>query len=115
MITSVRRLYPQTWEQLAAACKQAANWHCEHCGAAQFSVATSKKGNPYFVYLHAAHRNHDKGDPNPELICLCVTCHSRYDYAHKQRLKRIHLERMKHLRLLIEQGSVTVTFALPLS
>lgn len=110
MIAAVRKHYPPTWEQLATECKERANWQCEHCGAKQYSIAISKKQTPYFVYLHAAHRyQDDQHNPNPQLICLCVSCHARYDYTHRQRLKRIQLEQLRHLRLLIEQGIVKVT------
>jgi hypothetical protein len=109
MIARVRKRYPPTWESLAANCKERANWQCEHCGAEQFSIAISKKGTPYFIYLHAAHKNHDKENPTPELLCLCVSCHARYDYKERERQKRIVLEQIKHLHLLIERGIVTVT------
>ena len=102
-----RSLYPDQWEHLAAACKEAANWTCEHCGARQHEVRTSKKGNPYFIYLHAAHKNHDKDNPTPELLCLCVSCHARYDYEHRERQAIVRLECLKHLRLLIAEGYVT--------
>ena len=108
MIATVRKNYPPNWEQLAAECRERAGNTCEHCGIAQHTPLISKKGNPYYVYLHAAHRHQlDQGNENPDLVCLCPTCHSRYDYEHRQRMKRIHLERIKHLRRLIEIGLVT--------
>lgn len=103
-----REAYPDTWEALALACKERAGWECEHCGVRQYQLMTSRKGKPYIVYLHAAHKNHDRDNPAPELLCLCISCHARYDYRHKQREARIRLERMKHLKLLIEQGLIAV-------
>ena len=109
MMQQYRRKYPPNWESLSRACKERANWQCEHCGAKQFEIITSRKGTPYFIYLHAAHKHpYDKSNPNPELIALCITCHARYDYEYKQRAMRSRLEQMKHLKLLIEQGIVTV-------
>ena len=110
MMQFFRQEYPEQWEALAAACREAANNTCEHCGARQHEIRTSKKGNPYFIYLHAAHRNHDKQNPTPALICLCVACHARYDYEHRERKAAARLERLKHLRLLINAGAVTVKY-----
>jgi len=100
--------YPSNWEALALACKQRAGWVCEHCGARQHDMRLSKKGVPYIVYLHAAHKHHDRENPDPELVCLCITCHSRLDYEHRQREARVRLEQLKHLRLLIAAGVVEV-------
>jgi hypothetical protein len=98
-------LYPSNWKRLSQQCKARANWQCEHCGARQYEIVTSRKGTPYFIYLHAAHRRQlDQHNPSPDLICLCVSCHAKYDYEHKQRLARIRLEQMKHLRFLIREG-----------
>jgi hypothetical protein len=78
----------------------------------QYAIATSKRGKPYFIYLAACHVNHDKGNPQPTLRCLCISCHSRFDYQRKQREARIRIELLKHLRLLIEQGMVEVKYFL---
>lgn len=103
-----RSKYPPNWEQLSQACKERAGWKCEHCGAEQFSIAVSKRNTPYFVYLHAAHKWHDKHNPDPELIALCVACHAKHDWQHKQAQARAHLEHIRHLRLLIERGLVEI-------
>ena len=96
-----RRKYPTNWEQLARACKERADWKCEHCHVEQFATRTSKRGTPYFIYLHAAHIYQlDTRNTQPELIALCISCHAAYDYQHKQREKRIELERLKHRREL---------------
>jgi hypothetical protein len=90
-------LYPSNWKRLSRRCKERANWQCEHCGARQYEIVTSRKGTPYFIYLHAAHRRQlDQHNPSPDLMCLCVSCHAKYDYEHKQRERRIALERLKH-------------------
>jgi predicted HNH restriction endonuclease len=108
MIHRYRKRYPDSWEELAQACKERAGWRCEHCCVEQYALVESRKGTPYLVYLHAAHKHHDPGNPHPELLCLCASCHARYDYAHKQREARVRLEILKHLRLLIAAGHITV-------
>lgn len=108
MMAQYRRRYPNNWEELARACKEAANWQCVHCGRKQYEIVISKRNRPYFIYLHAAHKNNDPENDNPELLCLCISCHTRYDYERKKREAQVRLERMKHLRLLIERGLVEV-------
>lgn len=103
-----RRKYPESWEAMARACKEAAGWRCEECGVSQYTLRLSKKNVPYIVYLAACHVNHDQANPQPELKCLCVVCHGRLDWQERQRAARVHLERIKHLRLLIERGLVEV-------
>ena len=95
-----RQQYPSEWEALAHACKVRAGWKCEHCGIAQFTVIESRTGQPYLIYLHAAHADpaQSKSEPQPHLIALCVRCHARYDYAIRQRAARVALERLKHQR-----------------
>lgn len=101
-----RKQYPPDWEALACACKERAGWRCEHCGVSQFTVIESRTGQPYTVYLHAAHADHaqPKSHPAPQLLALCIRCHARYDYALKQRAMRVALEQKKHRRLLERRG-----------
>lgn len=97
-----RKLYPLNWEQLARQCKESAGWKCQFCHIRHGSKRTSRRtGERYSVYLHAAHADHDIGNPCPILICLCPTCHGTYDYRHRTREKHLALERMKHRRLLL--------------
>jgi len=103
MMQHLRRRYPPNWEQLARACKERAGWQCEHCHVKQHTLMTSAKGTPYIIYLHAAHTHHDPPNPQPALIALCVSCHARYDAGHRQRQRRIALERLKHRRALAER------------
>jgi ssDNA-binding Zn-finger/Zn-ribbon topoisomerase 1 len=105
-----RRLYPDNWEELARACKEAAGWKCEQCQMPHLSLATSTRtGNPYIVYLHACHVNHDQRNPEPVLKCLCPACHSRLDYQHHERQMRVRLEKLRHALLLARRG-VDLTF-----
>ena len=100
--------YPPDWPRLSRQCKERAGWVCQGCGAHQYEQRISRRGVPYFIYLHAAHLNNDPANPEPELVCLCISCHARLDYQRKQREARIRLEQLKHLLLLIEQGVVEV-------
>ena len=96
-----RKQYPIHWEQLARQCKEQAGWQCEFCHIRHGAKRTSRRtGERYSVYLHAAHRDHDIGNPNPRLTCLCPTCHGTYDYQHRLKEQQISLEQLKHRILL---------------
>jgi len=106
MTSEKRRCYPRNWESLALACKERAAWRCEHCGIKQLAIVTSRAGRPYTIYLHAAHRDHDKANPNPTLLCLCVSCHARYDYRQATREQRIRIQQIGHRREIARIGSL---------
>ncbi len=96
-----RKQYPKNWEQLARQCKEQAGKRCVFCHITQGKKRKSKRtGKRYRVYLHAAHRDHDVGNPNPVLLCLCPTCHGKYDYRSRMHQKRLNHERLKHHLLL---------------
>ncbi len=96
-----RKQYPRNWEELARQCKEQAGKMCERCHITQGKKRTSKRtGKRYVVYLHAAHRDHDISNPTPVLLCLCPTCHGKYDYRHRMRQQLINQERLKHQMLL---------------
>ena len=96
-----RKHYPKNWEQLAIQCKERAEWKCQFCHITQGKRRKSKRtGKRYVVFLHAAHANHDIGNPNPELLCLCPTCHGKYDFQYRLRQQQINQERLKHHVLL---------------
>src|SRR5436853_6036125 len=90
-----RKQYPPNWEQLAWQCKEHAGWQCVKCHVKQGATRVSKRtGAVYTVYLHAAHAHHDPGNPTPVLLCLCPTCHGRYDHRYRMRQRQIALERL---------------------
>lgn len=92
-----RWLYPANWDELAWACKEAAGWCCEQCGIAHGTVVLSERtGEPYTVYLGAAHLDHDPWNPTPRLRALCPSCHGRYDCSWRERERRVELEQMRH-------------------
>ncbi len=96
-----RKQYPKNWEALARQCKERAGWKCEQCHIRHGAIRTSRRtGAVYTVFLHAAHKHHDIGNPNPILLCLCPTCHGRYDYQYRMLQKRRNHERLKHKLLL---------------
>lgn len=105
MTREQRGKYPPNWPQLATLCKERADYRCENCGIEQYAIAESRKGTWYIIYLHAAHVHHDPPNRQPELRCLCISCHARYDYAWRQREKRVELEQLKHRLLLAKKGS----------
>jgi DNA-directed RNA polymerase subunit RPC12/RpoP len=74
-----RDLYPPTWEQLAYAAKERAGWMCEVCMVPHGAIVRSPRtGNPYVVYLQAAHIHHDQENPYADLKVVCPRCHKRY-------------------------------------
>lgn len=91
-----RWLYPKNWEELAYACKEAAGWCCQFCGVAHRTPAISRAGEPYIIYLAAAHLDHDPWNPNPRLAALCPSCHGRYDWEDYQRKCWLELEILRH-------------------
>ncbi len=96
-----RKQYPKNWEQLAWQRKKEAQWTCEFCYIKQGAIRISRRtGEGYTVYLHAAHRDHDIGNSHPILLCLCPTCHGRYDYQYRLGQQQTDLERLKHRKLL---------------
>ena len=96
-----RKQYPDNWDDLSWQCKERAGWKCEFCHVKQGKKRKSKRtGQWYRVYLHAAHRDHDISNPHPVLLCLCPTCHGKYDYRSRMRQKRLNHERLKHHLLL---------------
>ncbi len=97
-----RKRYPDNWDDLSWQCKEHAGWKCEFCQVTQGRKRKSKRtGHWYRVYLHAAHRDHDLSNPHPVLLCLCPTCHGRYDYQYRVRQQHIAVERLKHQRMLV--------------
>ena len=88
-----RSKYPDDWEQIALAIKEAAGWKCESCGK-----QCRKPGEPFDTHrrtLTVAHINHTEADCREEnLVALCAGCHLRYD-APMKRLRRIVAKRAK--------------------
>jgi hypothetical protein len=86
-------IYPADWKLRAAACLARAGYRCEACGIAHGVLRVGKRSRqPYIVYLHAAHVNHDPENQEAELRALCPSCHLKHDrrteracnHAHRQ-------------------------------
>jgi hypothetical protein len=72
--------YPENWEEIAQQKKEEADFTCEFCGNAHRDQGQNKKGGTYDVRVAAAHRfPNDTGNPDPDLLCLCQSCHRKYD------------------------------------
>src|SRR5260221_461130 len=96
-----RKQYPKNWESLARQCKEQAGNQCAFCHIRQGAQRISKRtGACYTVFLHAAHKNHDAGNAVPDLLCLCPTCHGKYDFQYRRMAQYIALEQKKHRMLL---------------
>jgi predicted RNA-binding Zn-ribbon protein involved in translation (DUF1610 family) len=75
--------------------KKAVGFRCEQCGAAERSIAVSKTGSPYMVYLAGSHVHHDPWNPEAELQVLCQSCHLKYDAQHHAEVRRQNAEKAK--------------------
>ncbi|OLP15607.1 HNH endonuclease [Leptolyngbya sp. 'hensonii'] len=124
-----RRLYPENWEAIALAIKEAAGWKCQQCGRdcrrpgesdgelidrvwdkspdlfeteenEEFGLHQVPKFGRFV--LTVAHLNHIPQDCRPEnLRALCAPCHCRYDLAAMATKRRLKQEREGQLFLAI--------------
>jgi hypothetical protein len=97
-----RKQYIRGWKKISFEFRQSRNFTCEHCGVVggRDERVSRRTGAIYTVHTHAAHKNHDPGNPNPELLCLCPSCHGKYDYQHLRRNDTLKSEQLKHKLLL---------------
>ena len=95
-----RDCYPPSWEQLAHEAKERAGWMCEVCMVPHGAIVHSPQtGNPYVIYLQAAHVNHDHDNPFPKLKALCPSCHARYyRKPHARRVLPLTCKRLRAWR-----------------
>lgn len=101
-----RKDYPENWEELSLACKEAAHWLCQRCRCKHGKKRISRAGKPYRVKLAACHADpyEPKSCSDPLLICLCEKCHAWYDAPYKARQRYFKHERNKHRILLARKG-----------
>lgn len=101
-----QKQYVKGWKKMSFAFRQSKNFTCEHCGVVQGrdERVSRRTGVVYKVPTHAAHKNHDPQNPTPELLCLCPSCHGKYDYQHMQATDRVRFEKMRHAILLSRRG-----------
>lgn len=101
-----QHLYPTDWHARAYACLKRAGWRCEACGVPQGILRVGKRSKqPYIVYLHAAHVNHDPDNQEAELRALCPSCHLQYDWRTERQPASPHRQGYQVVstsRLLVE-------------
>ena len=98
-----RSQYPPDWEQKSQAFRAEHNYTCEDCGYVQGDPLISKAGREYPGTVDAAHYwANDTHNPDPQLRCLCKSCHRKWDNQfqeimaegdHQVRMHEIALER----------------------
>lgn len=73
-----RDLYPEDWEAIALAVKEAADWRCQECGK-----QCRRPGEPFDTHKRTLTVAHIDPDPNnvseDNLRALCAPCHLRLD------------------------------------
>lgn len=111
-----RSRYPENWDAIAQATKEAANWHCEHCKKPcrrpgqswpEFALERINIGwhvdldKPQQWTLTVAHLDQDPSNNDPaNLKALCSICHLEHDRPHRLANRRRKLERAGQLNLL---------------
>jgi len=108
-----RSNYPDDWEEISHRKREEAGWRCEFCGAPHQGEGKSKSGLLYRVWLAAAHKwPNDTRNENPELYCLCQSCHRSYDNQfaeiiaegkHQAKMHEIALEQEGYERVWCEE------------
>ena len=87
-----RTLYPDDWDALARAIKEAAGWKCQACGKQCYRPGERVEDTRRV--LTVAHVNHVESDCRPEnLVAACSVCHLRYD-AERRRWQRLAKRRI---------------------
>jgi hypothetical protein len=74
--------YPPNWQEIRKLIKQRDNNICQHCGAQDGAIRTSRLGSIYKSYLSVAHLDHDAENwevSMDRLVLLCQPCHLKYD------------------------------------
>lgn len=89
------RKYAKNFRQRTDDRKKAVGDRCEGCDAAERSIAVSKTGKVYMVYLAGSHVNHDPWNPDAELQVLCQACHCTYDAPHHAEVRKANVAKRK--------------------
>lgn len=88
-----RTKYPDDWDEIAVAIKEAAGWRCEKCGK-----QCRWPGEAFDTHrrtLTVAHINHVESDCSDEnLVALCPACHLEYD-GYRKAMQRLAKKRIK--------------------
>ncbi|HXF62965.1 MAG TPA: hypothetical protein VNK95_15175 [Caldilineaceae bacterium] len=87
-------LYPDNWDEIAYAVKDAAGWECQLCGAA--CRRPDDPATAHLPVLTVAHWFHDYTSPATFVVSLCAACHNRHDaYYRAANRRRRALERQR--------------------
>lgn len=82
-----RERYPDNWQEIAYAVKEADSWRCQKCGK-----QCRKPGEPFDTHkrtLTVSHLNHTPEDVRIEnLMAMCAPCHLKYDAQHHAETRR---------------------------
>ena len=89
------RRYAKNFRQRTDERKQHVGFCCEGCGAKERTLALSKDGHPYMVFLAGSHKNHDPENLAVELQVLCQSCHLKYDAKHHAEVRKANLAKKK--------------------
>lgn len=117
-----RSLYPENWNAIALAVKEAADWKCQECGRHclkpgediedfLYRISTGRFSecpvieefhlHPKRFEMSAAHLDHQPQNcDRANLKALCSVCHCRYDLRQMPRKKMLKRERLGQLNLL---------------
>lgn len=72
-----RKLYPENWEEISLAVREAAGWKCELCGIPH---RTHQPTTGSLVILTVMHLDHNPQNCAREnLRAACQSCHLNYD------------------------------------
>ena len=103
-----RTKYPDNWDDLAFAIKDAAGWKCEACGKQCYRPGEKHKDTRKTATVaHIVPVEFGGNDPN-NLLCACSVCHLKYDNERRkwQRLAKKRIERQKKEPLFTETEEI---------
>jgi len=94
--------YPDNWQEIATAVKEAADWQCQDCGK-----QCRRPGEPFDTQRHTlttSHNDHDtQNNESDNLTARCAPCHLRYDAIYHA--KNAAITRRKRM---IESGQLSL-------
>jgi hypothetical protein len=102
-----RSQYPPNWEQISQEKRESSNHTCEFCGNVNGESGTNRNGGSYTVRVAAAHKwPNDTANPDPELYCLCQSCHRTYDNSFQDIIEEGKHQATMH-EIALNQGGYT--------
>lgn len=108
-----RKRYPEDWDAIALAVKEAAGWSCQGCDRPclrpgedwlefqkRIGFRPKKLRQHVLTVAHLDHVPENCAEGN--LKALCTVCHCRYDLSQMGRKRMLRLEHLGQLRLFAE-------------